>query len=85
MGAGADVWGEGTLRNGLIGVLFIIPVFLYRHYVQDRGVFPHSLVEEYAASGGLGQFRKRAGLLPWFALLACVAVVAGARYLAVTP
>ena len=85
VGAGADVWGEGTLRNGLIGVLLIIPVFLFRHYVQDKGVFPHSLVEEYASVGGLGAFRKRAGALPWLALAACVGVVALARSLAATP
>jgi hypothetical protein len=83
VGAGADVWGEGTLRNGLIGVLLIVPVFLFRHYVQDKGQFPPSTLEEYAATGGIGAFRKRAGALPWLALAAGVAVVAGARYLSV--
>lgn len=78
MGAGADVWGEGTLRNGLIGVLLIIPVFLFRHYVQDKGQFPPALAEEYAKAGA---GTRRAGLLPWVALAGCVAVVAGARYL----
>ena len=82
MGAGADVWGEGTLRNGLIGVLLIIPVFLFRHYIQDKGKFPQALVEEYAAAGTAG-FKRRAGWLPWLALAGAVAVVAGARYLSV--
>ncbi len=85
VGAGADVWGEGTLRNGLIGVLLIVPVFLFRHYVQDKGKFPPSTPEEYAAAGGIGAFRKRAGMLPWLALAAGVAVVVGARYLSVHP
>lgn len=80
MGAGADVWGEGTLRNGLIGVLLILPVFWFRHYVQDKGKFPPALVEEYA---NMGVGTRRAGLLPWVALAGCVAVVAGARYLSV--
>jgi len=83
VGAGADVWGEGTLRNGLIGVLLIVPVFVFRHYVQDKGQFPPSTLEEYASAGGIGAFRKRAGMLPWLALAAGVAVVAGARYLSV--
>jgi hypothetical protein len=56
---------------------------LFRHYVQDKGQFPPSTLEEYAATGGIGGFRKRAGALPWLALAAGVAVVAGARYLSV--
>ncbi|WP_226017368.1 APC family permease [Novosphingobium sp. FKTRR1] len=84
MGMGADVYGAGTLRNGLIGVLLILPVFAYRHYVQDKGQFPPSLVAEYAEGNALG-FRRRAGVLPWLALVACVVVVAGTRMLARMP
>ncbi|MDN7674690.1 APC family permease [Burkholderia oklahomensis] len=40
VGAGADLQGAGTLRNGLIAMLLIVPVFVYRHYWQDRGRFP---------------------------------------------
>jgi amino acid transporter len=40
LGFGADVWGPGTLFVGLAFSALIIPVFLYRHYVQDRGAFP---------------------------------------------
>ncbi|UQP03779.1 APC family permease [Burkholderia multivorans] len=40
VGAGANLQGEGTLRNGLIAMLLIVPVFVYRHYWQDRGRFP---------------------------------------------
>ncbi|AJY32493.1 amino acid permease family protein [Burkholderia thailandensis 34] len=40
VGAGADLQGAGTLRNGLIAMLLIVPVFVYRHYWQDRGHFP---------------------------------------------
>lgn len=74
MGAGADVWGEGTLRNGLLAALLIIPVFAWRHYVQDKGKFP--------VSEGTDQdpFERelvvpRAGLLPYLALAACGALV----------
>lgn len=84
VGAGADVFGEGTLRNGLIGALLIIPVFLFRHYVQDKGVFPPSLVAEYAAQGGMAAFQRRAGWLPWLALAGAAAVIAVTHHLAVT-
>ena len=40
VGAGADVLGAGALRSGLIATTLILPVFIYRHYVQDRGQFP---------------------------------------------
>src|SRR4029077_3977614 len=38
MGAGADVWGAHTLWTGVIFAALIIPVFVFRHYVQDKGV-----------------------------------------------
>lgn len=74
MGAGADVWGDGTLRNGLLAALLIIPVFAYRHYVQDKGKFP---VSEGTADD---PFEKelvlpRAGWLPYAALIGCAALV----------
>ncbi len=80
MGAGADVWGAGTLRNGLIGVLLIVPVFAFRHYVQDKGRFPADMAE----TNGAGVVR-RAGILPWVALAACAVVVASAHMLARLP
>jgi amino acid transporter len=73
MGAGADVWGEGTLRSGLLAVLLIIPVFCFRHYVQDKGVFPAAQGEaEFVPA--VTQVR-RAGWLPYLALAVCAALV----------
>ena len=40
MGMGADVYGVGALRSGLIFAALIVPVFVYRHYMQDKGQFP---------------------------------------------
>src|SRR5262245_2355720 len=46
MGAGAAVWelnpafGINPLWAGLIAAVVIVPVFWYRHYVQDGGHFP---------------------------------------------
>jgi len=84
VGAGADVWGAGTLRNGLIAVAFILPVFIYRHYLQDGGLFPAAV---NVAENDLkeGRVHKRAGLLPYAALLACVALVWIAHTVAVLP
>jgi amino acid transporter len=81
MGAGADVWGAGTLRNGLAAVLLIIPVFLFRHYVQDKGVFPNAMDEDYAVDAVAP---RRAGMLPWLALVAGGAIILVAHTLAHT-
>ena len=74
MGAGADVWGAGTLRNGLLAALLIVPVFAFRHYVQDKGKFP---VSEGSADDPLERAAvvPRAGMLPYLALIACALVV----------
>jgi amino acid transporter len=40
MGAGAKVWNPNALSAGLIAAALIIPVFWFRHYVQDGGKFP---------------------------------------------
>ena len=80
VGAGADVWGAGTLRNGLIALLLIVPVFAYRHYVQDKGIFPKALAQDYA--GDERGYTRRAGLLPFLALGACALLMALAHALA---
>lgn len=74
MGAGADVWGEGTLRNGLLAVLLIVPVFAFRHYVQDKGQFPaaHTAVGDPCVEAPVV---PKAGLLPYLALALCAVLV----------
>ncbi|HXL96888.1 MAG TPA: APC family permease, partial [Steroidobacteraceae bacterium] len=52
MGMGADVTGTGALRSGLIFAALIVPVFVYRHYIQDKGVFPASMLEELEMGAG---------------------------------
>lgn len=81
MGAGADVWGEGTLRNGLLAVLLIIPVFAFRHYIQDKGKFP---VSEGNADDPfeVQAVAPKAGMLPYIALLAAALTVGLSAYLA---
>jgi amino acid transporter len=75
MGLGADVWGAGTLKTGLVFASFIVPVFLYRHYVQDKGRFPHQMLEDMHIATDEDGVSTRAGVLPYIALIAGVAVV----------
>jgi len=83
VGAGADVFGANTLRNGLLAVALILPVFIFRHYWQDKGVFPQALVTDTGVERMT--LVKRAGMRPYYALAACVALVAVTRYFAVLP
>ncbi len=63
VGAGANFQGEHTLRNGLIAALLIVPVFVYRHYIQDKGRFPESMRRDMELPNA------RAGVLPYVALV----------------
>ena len=74
MGAGADVWGAHTLWTGLIFAALIIPVFLFRHYIQDKGVFPKDMMEDMHLGKEEG-VENRAGMLPYVALAAGVVIV----------
>jgi amino acid transporter len=74
MGFGADLWGPGTLLTGAAFSGLILPVFIYRHYFQDRGVFPKDAVEDMPQLGGEG-LRAQAGVLPYLTLACGLAVV----------
>lgn len=84
MGAGANVWGDGTLRNGLLAAALIVPVFCFRHYVQDGGVFPAAVVEASYASKER-PVERHAGWLPYLALTACAGLVWLTHSIAVLP
>lgn len=75
MGLGADIWGAGTLKTGLIFASLIIPVFIYRHYIQDKGIFPKQMLEDLYISGDESTTSKKAGVLPYVALVAGVVLV----------
>lgn len=74
MGAGAKVWNPMALASGAIAASLIIPVFLFRHYVQDKGRFPAHMLEDLNIKAGDPQTRK-AGVLPYLTLMAGVVVV----------
>jgi len=69
MGMGADVSGAGTLRSGLMFAALILPVFVFRHYLQDKGKFPAAMMEDLGLTGS-EKVVKRAGVFPYLALAA---------------
>lgn len=96
LGWGVGVWGPGALATGLVAVALIMPVFCYRHFVQDKGVFPASMYDTALdrtpdvsedASGGVAVVRsgpptKRAGFLPYLTLVGGAATVVLGQLLA---
>ena len=80
LGAGAKVWGySNALWAGLIFAAFIIPVFYYRHYVQDGGRFPAGALEALGLrDGDMGE--RKAGMLPYLTLALGAAVVLWANW-----
>lgn len=89
LGAGAKVWGySGALWSGLIFASFILPVFWFRHYYQDGGRFPREAMEDLGLppdgdTSHLGE--RRAGILPYLALIAGAVVVLWANWFFVLP
>jgi amino acid transporter len=69
LGAGANVWGNGTLLSGFISAAIIIPIFAFRHFVVDKGTFPKSMYKDLLLPGETKLSPKRAGVLPYLALL----------------
>ncbi len=51
MGFGADVYGAGTLGTGLAFCALVIPIFVFRHYIQDKGRFPPEMAEDLELDG----------------------------------
>ena len=85
LGAGAKVWGySNALWVGLVFAALILPVFYFRHYIQDGGKFPKGALEELGLKeGDMGP--KKAGMLPYLTLAAGAAVVLLANWFFVLP
>ncbi len=80
MGAGAKVWGNpNVLWYGLGFAALIIPVFFFRHYIQDKGKFPAEMLTELNLQGqDLGE--RKAGILPYITLILAAMVVVTSHY-----
>jgi amino acid transporter len=79
LGAGAKVWNPNALWAGLIAAALIVPVFWFRHYVQDRGKFPdHMLADLGLTTADLS--KRRAGALPYVALIVGAAIVLASNW-----
>jgi len=80
MGAGAKVWGNpNVLWYGLGFAALIIPVFFFRHYIQDKGQFPPEMLAELNLTGqDLGE--RKAGVIPYLTLILGAAVVVTSHY-----
>lgn len=85
LGAGAKVWGySSALWVGMVFAALIIPVFFYRHYIQDGGQFPPEALEDLGLSNGdLGE--KKAGMLPYLTLILGAAIVLWSNWFFVLP
>ncbi len=84
VGMGSNVFGAGVLKWGLITAFLVLPFFLYRHYVVDKGVFPAALTEIAADGAGASDLHVgKAGILPYVAAAAGALIVAIGAYLAV--
>ncbi len=70
---GANVWGEGALMSGIIAAALILPVFAYRHYIQDKGRFPQEMLDDLHISSRDLSIRN-AGMKPYLALAAGVVI-----------
>ena len=68
----------------MIFAALILPVFWFRHYVQDGGKFPKEAYDDLGLKeGDLGE--RKAGILPYLALVAGVAVVIWANWFFTLP
>ncbi|TPN84886.1 APC family permease [Mesorhizobium sp. CU2] len=80
MGAGAKVWNPMALWAGLITAALIIPVFCFRHYIQDGGKFPEHMLADLGMAGA-DLSVKKAGMLPYLTLIAGVIVMLVANWI----
>lgn len=80
MGAGAKTWNPLALWAGLVAAALIIPVFCFRHYVQDKGRFPDHMLDDL----GMKQAdltKRKAGMLPYVTLVAGGVVMLAANWI----
>jgi amino acid transporter len=83
IGVGANSYGSHILLIGFLVVFASVPIFLYRHYVQDKGKFPADFSADIQPGGLVTAVNFKAGVLPYAAVAAAVAAVAIGSLIAV--
>lgn len=79
MGLGANIWGAGTLMSGLVMAGLVFPIFIWRHYIVDKGVLPKEMQEDMLLDGDQ---KTTAGVLPYVALIVAGVIVYFTSHLA---
>jgi amino acid transporter len=79
-GAGANQYGSNTLLLGVIGAALIIPIFIFRHYIQDGGKWPAKMLADLGITADAMAIRK-AGMLPYLTILGGIAAMALGYYI----
>ncbi len=79
MGLGANIWGAGTLMSGLVMAGLVFPIFIWRHYIVDKGVLPKEMQEDMLLDGNQ---KTTAGVLPYVALIVAGVIVYFTSHLA---
>jgi hypothetical protein len=63
------------MMSGIVAIALIIPVFIFKHFIQDKGMFPADMLADLTPDGrALGE--RKAGMLPYITLVAGVLTVA---------
>ena len=80
IGMGANTFGPGVLTWGLVTAFLVVPIFLFRHYVTDKGRLPDLLTQDF---GSEATVRRAAGLRPYIAVIVGALVIFIGNYFAV--
>lgn len=78
LGAGAKVWSPWALWAGILISVSIIPVFFFRHYIQDKGRFPSREKPYYEMDDAV--MPRRAGFWPYLTIVTGIGVVLVSNY-----
>lgn len=82
MGLGANIWGSGTLMSGLVMAGLVFPIFIWRHYIIDKGVFPEEMRKDMELENGAKGRPSKTSKLPYLALIVGCAIVYFTNHLA---
>jgi amino acid transporter len=83
IGVGSNSYGAGVLSGGFIVIFLSVPIFLYRHYITDKGKFPSDFSADVQPGGPFTAVDFKGGYWPYLAVAGAAAAVALGSYVAV--